>query len=342
MNHNVKRLFDIEIDEVSVVDRPANQHGLIAFAKNDSSDELETGVPEDLFDETGENIPVEVLEHGDIVYDAEGNEFVYVEDDEDDDDVEKGWQEEAAKFGIKAKETFGQGVRAAKRGQSQLYNAGKRAEKLGATQEGFAGQARQTAGRSAQWIARNPGKSAAITGGTLGAANYAFGKAEMSDQMSLGDSVLEELSKAVTERDREYIIAKAMDEVEIAKAQAAEAFEYAAALEDARIEDAFISKAAEYNLPVSPEVFGPILKSIAETLSDEELELLDELFSSIGDSLYNEIGYVGDTSNSSVLDAVEGLASEFVGKSDVSYEQAYAAMFEANPSAYDAYLSEGR
>jgi hypothetical protein len=189
---------------------------------------------------------------------------------------------------------------------------------------------------------KNPGKTLAGTAAVSGGAGYAFGKAEMSNHMSLGDSVLEELSKAVTERDREFIIAKAMDEVEIAKAQAAEAYEYAAALEDARVEEAFISKAAEYNLPVAPEVFGPILKSIAEALTEDELELLDELFSAIGDSLYDEIGYVGESSNTSVLDTVNGLASEFVGKSDVSYEQAVSAMFEANPSAYDAYLTEGR
>lgn len=334
MNQNVKRLFDIEIDEVSVVDRPANQHGLIAFAKNDSSDELETEVPEELFDETGENIPVEVLEHGDIVFDAEGNEFVYVEDDEDDDDddVEKGM--------------FDAGMNAAKKfrmGSPQSATAAfKTANERGMKQGmGFADRTKRgmkSAYKNSPGTFIAGGAGAAGIGGT----GYALSKAEKSNHMSLGDSVLEELSKAVTERDRELIIAKAMDEVEIAKAQAEEAYEYAAALEDARVEEAFISKAAEYNLPVAPEVFGPILKSIAEALTEDELELLDELFSAIGDSLYDEIGYVGESSNSSVLDTVNGLASEFVGKSDVSYEQAVSAMFEANPSAYDAYLTEGR
>jgi hypothetical protein len=335
MNQNVKRLFDIEIDEVSVVDRPANQHGLIAFAKNDSSDELETEVPEELFDETGEEIPVEVLEHGDIVFDAEGNEFVYVEDDEDDeddDDVEKGMFDS----GMKAVKNLRMGS------PESAMAAFKTANKRGAAQGmNFADRTKRGV-KSA--YKNSPGTFLAGGAGAagIGGAGYALSKAEMSNHMSLGDSVLEELSKAVTERDRELIIAKAMDEVEIAKAQAEEAYEYAAALEDARVEEAFISKAAEYNLPVAPEVFGPILKSIAEALTEDELELLDELFSAIGDSLYDEIGYVGESSNSSVLDTVNGLASEFVGKSDVSYEQAVSAMFEANPSAYDAYLTEGR
>jgi len=336
MNQNVKRLFDIEIDEVSVVDRPANQHGLIAFAKNDDSAEE---IPAALFDETGEEVPAEILEHGDVVFDAEGNEYVYVEDeieDDSDDDVEKNMFS-----------GFAEKFAATKMGQKALPHMINAAEKSGTAYRGAtSSEAGQSLVRGAKktsgWVKENPGKSLAVAGATGAAGGYALSKAEMSDHMSLGDSVLEELSKAVTERDREEIIAKAMDEVEIAKAQAAEAFEYAAAIEDARIEDAFISKAAEYNLPVAPEVFGPILKSIAEALTDEELELVDELFSAIGDALYNEIGYVGDTDNASVLDTVNGLASEFVGKADVSYEQAFTAMFESNPSAYDAYLAEGR
>jgi len=187
MNHNVKRLFDIEIDEVSVVDRPANQHGLIAFAKNDSFDELETGVPEELFDETGEEIPVEVLEHGDIVFDAEGNEFVYVEDEdeEDDDDVEKG--------------IFGEGLKAAKNirmGSTEgAVGAFKTANQRGAAQGlNFFDRTKRglkSAYKNSPGTMLAGGAGAAAIGGT----GYAFGKAEMSNNMSLGDSVLEELSK---------------------------------------------------------------------------------------------------------------------------------------------------
>lgn len=330
MNRNIKTLFDIEIDEVSAVDRPANQHGLIAFAKSEEGiDEVAEELEPELYAEDGSLVPVEALEHGDTVFDEEGNEFVYLEDDEDDesdeDDVEKAFNPANVVSPDKLRTLF-------RYGQKQAM-AGKKAG-------GVLGGAQQALGGAAKFTARNPGL---VAGGTAGlAGGYMAGQVRKQDNMSLGDSVLEELSKAVTERDREEIIAKAMDEVEIAKAHAAEAYEYAAAIEDARIEDAFISKAAEYNLPVAPEVFGPILKSIAEALTDEELELIDELFSAVGDALYNEIGYVGDTDNASVLDAVDGLASEFVGKSDVSYEQAYTAMFESNPSAYDAYLAEGR
>jgi hypothetical protein len=329
---SIKKLFDLEIDEVSVVDRPANQHGLIAFAKNDEGLNEEGQVPE-VFDENGDSVDVDVLEHGDVVYDTEGNEFVFVEDG--DDDVEKAARDEVIRRG--KNQVFYRGQDAMARAKGAGARARRYIEETGER----SGTAIRRGKNMAYYGPQTPTGRKVVAGTAavgIGGAGFAGGRMSKS----LGDSVLEDLSKAVTDYDREMVIAKAMDEVEIAKAQAAEAFEYAAAMEDARLEDAFISKAAEYNLPVAPEVFGPILKSIAETLSDDELDLLDELFSAIGDSLYNEIGYVGDTSNSSVLDAVGGLASEFVGKSDVSYEQAYTAMFEANPSAYDAYLAEGR
>jgi hypothetical protein len=323
MNRNIKKLFDIEIDEVSVVDRPANQHGLIAFAKNDTGLNEEESMADEaveVYDADGVAVDTDVLENGDVVFDNEGNEYVFVEDDEDDEDFEDDAEDEDDDV------------------EKMMSPFARTAFKAKFAAQNQMGMLKQS--KAGEWAKKNPGKALAGAGAGIGAGGYMAGSVGKQDEMSLGDSILEELSKAVTEYDREAIIAKAMDEVEIAKAQAVEALEYAAAIEDARVTDAFISKAAEYNLPVSAEVFGPILKSIAETLTEEELDLLDELFSSIGDSLYNEIGYVGESSNNSVLDTVNGLASEFVGKSDATYEQAFTAMFEANPSAYDAYLAE--
>ena len=68
--------------------------------------------------------------------------------------------------------------------------------------------------------------------------------------------------------------------------------------------------------------------------------MLDGIFNAVGDALYNEIGYVGESSNSSVLDQVNAMAAEFVGKADTTHAQALTAMFEQNPAAYDAYISE--
>lgn len=360
MSKPVKKLFDLEIDEVSVVDRAANQHSLIAFSKSAGGDiPLEGSMPDlAVFEETGEEVDVDTLEHGDVVYDEDGNEYVFVEDSDDDDDGDDEG-DEVGKAGIGALLDRVAPREVAFRGTGKMKGAsfkGRRKVKnpldyyapdSGAGNIGFKGDGRggmkgatfRGEGRTPNYgrIARDAG-GAAVVGGGLTAAEVA--RRKHNTKKSLGDTVLEQLSKAVTEADREEIIAKAMNEVEIAKAEAREALAYADAEREIRIEQEFVSKAATYNLPVSPAVLGPILKAMAEVLDEEQLDIIDDLFNSVGDALYNELGYVGESSNSSVIDAVDAYADELVGKSDLTHAQATVAMFEANPAAYDAYISE--
>lgn len=162
----------------------------------------------------------------------------------------------------------------------------------------------------------------------------------MGFQKNLGDVVMEELSKAASEDERSEIIAKAMDEVEIAKADAADAWERVRKQDDAMLASEFISKAAEFNLPVDPVELGLILKSASVVLDEDQLDLLEALFNGIGEVLYEEIGYQGDTDNVSVMDVVDSYADQYVSKGDVSAEQVSTAIFDMNPDAYDAYLAE--
>lgn len=314
MGRTVSKLIDLDIDEVSLVDRAANQHSLVAFSKSlhegaDHHPEESMSVDVAVFSETGEELDVDALEHGDTVYLSDGTEYVFVEDDGDDDDDEIG---KAGMFDA---------ARAGLRGQAGPWSAG----------------ANSRANAAGRWARRNK-KGLAVGGGIAGAGAIGAGAAAYSK--SLSDEILEDFSKAVTDRDREFVIAKAMEQVEIAQEEARIAKQWAEDEHDARMTEAFISKAEEYNLPVAAEVFGPILKSLAEVLTDEQLDVLDEVFNAVSDTLYNEIGYVGGGANSSVFDQVDALANEYVGKSDYSKEQAVTAMFEANPAAYDAYMSE--
>lgn len=331
MSRRISKLFDMEFDEISVVDRPANQGGLIAIAK---SDEDQEGLM-NLYDSDGSPVSEDELVEGDVVYDTEGNEYEFVVDDED---VEKAMAVDAAGTATRVGSALVPST--AKRPRFLPWHqskAGYRAK--GAYPEGTS-----RAYRFGGNVANNKTAYAAGASG-VGGVGAGVGITALHNRgdhvtKSLGDEVLESLSKAATEFDRDEIIAKALDEVEIVKSENEElrkALEFA---EDMRITDAFISKAAEYNLPVSPEILGPILKSVAEVLSDEELDVLDALFNSVGDALYNEIGYVGDTDNTSVLDAVNSYADELVGKSDLSNAEAFVTLMEANPAAYDAYLAE--
>lgn len=304
MGRTVNKLMDLDIDEVSLVDRGANQHSLVAFSKSlatEADTNLEESMSADVavFSETGEEVDVEALEHGDTVFDADGNEYVFVADEAAEDDAEVGKGLTDSALGVKA-------LRGAVKGKKAWGKVPTGAKIAGA---------------------------AGIGAGAGLAAGSSLSK-------SLSEEILEEFSKAVTDKDREAVIAKAMEQVEVAQEEARIAKEWAEAEHDARMTEAFISKAAEYNLPVAPEVFGPILKAMAEALTDEQLDVLDEVFNAVGDTLYNEIGFVGGGSNSSVLDQVSAMAGEFVGKSDISREQAMASMFESDPSLYDAYISE--
>jgi hypothetical protein len=327
------RLFDVEYDEVSSVDRPANQHGLIVLSKSmDGSEGEEQGMGEvtEVFDAAGELLDLDGLEHGQEVFDADGNEFVFVESDLE--SVDK------AKFGAVVSRIGSSLERAADRTR---FGQGVKAGMSGTGGSGVQG----ASGRAGRWIGRNPKKTAAIgaTGGVgvAGGGAYLMGEKDEAKK-SLGDTVLERLSKAATDSDRDEITKAMATELEQLRADneaITKAFEEA---EDERVTEAFISKAAEYNLPVPAEVFGPILKSIAEVLDEDELDILDAVLTAGGDALYEELGYAGGASNSGVLDQVQGMAQEMVAKAagNFSVEQATTAMFETNPEAYDAYLAE--
>lgn len=77
MPRKVKELTNIEIDEVSLVDRPANQHARVSIAKRASEEDI---VPE-IYNENGELLDAELLEPGQTVFDAEGNAFEVVLED---------------------------------------------------------------------------------------------------------------------------------------------------------------------------------------------------------------------------------------------------------------------
>ena len=90
----VKELTNIEIDEISLVDRPANQHAKVAIAKRAETEEA--NVPEEIiYDADGQELAFESLEIGDVVYDAEGNAYAVELDEEETDSVDGSVDESA-------------------------------------------------------------------------------------------------------------------------------------------------------------------------------------------------------------------------------------------------------
>lgn len=267
-----RNLTDMEIDEVSLVDKGANQHAMITIAKRATE---EDEMP-DLYNESGSVVDEEALEDGDIVFDAEGNAYQFVADEEGADDDTKDKAED------KGKEKELAGV-----GKSAFFERKKTEVK----KSGFA------------------------------------------------ESVLEELSKAYTDDDRDKVFAKALGRVEELEKQQAEFEKIAKAERDLRLTREYIAKAAEYNLPVEPQELGPVLYRMAESMSYEDCSVIAKCLEAAGDMLFQEIGYQGGGDNMDIMSAVEAKAIE-IGKS--ASPQNVQTVFDQNPAAYDEYLASQR
>jgi len=152
-------------------------------------------------------------------------------------------------------------------------------------------------------------------------------------------SVMEELSKAFSDEDRDKVIAKALGRMEELEAQQREYQEVAKAERDLRLTREYISKAAEYNLPVDPAELGPVLYRMAETMDYDDCAVIAKCLESAGEILFQEVGYQGGGDNNDIMSQVERHAVE-IGKSAAPAD--VMSVFEENPDAYDQYLAAQR
>jgi len=302
----VKRLFDLEIDEISLVDRSANQHADVAIAKRD-----EGNMPT-LMDADGYAVDEAELEVGDFVYDAEsGEEFEVVEDtDEDTEPDEVG-------------KSAGTAFMGAARGAETHAGVSSRAALMGSKARRLGGNRKVQTG------------AAAVTGLGVGRASK-----------SLGASVYEELSKSLGNDARDTVISKALqdaqDEVVQARFEAQEAREISKSLQDQRELEEYVDIAKSYGLPGDPIDIGIVMKSAADSMPADHVEYLHNLLGSVGEQLFLEQGSGLGMQDSSVMSQVEAMAQTAVGKADVSEAQAVVELFSSNEDAYDAYLAETR
>lgn len=346
MTRMVKRLSQLEIDEISLVDRPANQHGLVAIAKNDQEDTM----PE-LYDAEGTPVDISELEVGDFVYDEAGNEYNYVITDDDGDDGEfdaEDYADEREYAEVGKATAFGPlkaGERSLSRAAhgkvSELINAGERGGKR-AKQYGRYGVARgrQVARRTGENL--NENKYAYGTVATAGgAAGYGGGRVKKS----YGQEVLETLSKAVSTSERDVVVSKAFDAVEEIAKRNDDLEEVVGFLLEQRQLDDYTEIAKSYELPMEADELGGLLQRAANVLDQDDLAALDRILtgaSTVNKALYEEVGYGGYV-ESDALAAVYGAADQAVAKNaelGLTREQAVTALFSANPEAYDQYELE--
>lgn len=257
-------LTDMEIDEISTVDKTANQFSRFVIAKRAPEEE---DMPQ-LYNQEGQPLDEQDLEFGDVVFDEEGNAYEFVEDD--------GSQDEDEPI-------------------PELVETGK----------------------------------------------SAFFQPQQTGSFSA--SVMEELSKAFSDDDRDKVIAKALGRVEELESQQQQMAEIAKSERDLRLTREYISKAAEYNLPIAPDELGPVLYRMAETMSYDDCAVIAKCLETAGEIIFEEVGYQGGGDNADIYSQVAAHAHETFGKAeDFSEVQAINKVFDMNPDAYDEYLAAQR
>lgn len=304
MTKTVRRLSGLEIDEVSLVDRPANQHGLVAITKRDEGPML--------FDADGNPVDEADLQPGDFVYDENGQEFQALS------------EEDVAQLEQLANE--GEGEDKGESAPSELRELAEVGKSRGPGNTPFK-RGRKDSGR------------AAVAGGKSTVTYVGSGR---KVGKSLGAEILEELSKAASDSDRDQVIAKALGQIDQADARADQAWSIAKALQDQQELGKYVELAKGYALPVDPTDLGEILQAVSKSLSPEQLDTVDRIFNFAGDAFAAQSAEIGSAGYqpSPLMGQVSDYAHEVVGKSDLTPEQAVVALFETNPEAYDAYLSE--
>lgn len=270
----VREIQDLIIDEISLVDKGANQHATVTIAKS-ADGEKENYM--DIYDEQGNPLDFDALEIGDVVYDAAGEAYEIQANDEE--QVEEQPQEELAVA-------------------KSFTNPFTRRERPEPVKKNFSHNLR------------------------------------------------EELSKALTDRERDDVISKAFEQLEELSQQAEIAKRAAEQEREIRLVQEYTEIAKSYELPnIEVHDLAVALKNAAENLSAQDCEVIGKALqfaAEASDALYTEIGSVGGGDNSDVLHMVDAHVDGMVAKSGVSREELIAETFANNPEAYDEYLNEQR
>lgn len=377
MTRRAQRLSNLDIDEVSLVDIPANQHGRVAIAKSHQEEDM----PDELYDGEGNLLTEDdVLEDGDLVYDAEGNELeVQVgaadEDDEYEDEVGKAAYgplrrgDVVGRAGRAIRGAAGSAANSANRtalahqiaGGRVLSRAARAAEGHSGTVRGAANAARN-AGERAGRRARNTATAAGMQyrllpsnaragiryGGTAAAGGGGSVYVDRKVRKSAGQAFLDSISKAVTDEDRDEVFAEAVDQIETIAKRNEQLEGVIADLLDQQEFGQFTEVAKSYELGVDETELGGVLQRAAQYLPAEDVQYLDSLLASTGQiskAFFAEQGLAGNGTPGGVMDQVLAVAGDAVSKSagaGLSQEQAVVGIFQANPDAYDEYEREMR
>jgi hypothetical protein len=155
-----------------------------------------------------------------------------------------------------------------------------------------------------------------------------------------GDDFRVQLSKAITDAQRDEVLAKAVDYVSYLEEVAKNAETVAKAERDTRRANEYLEIAKSYSLPVPDEELASVMMAIEDNLDPAQVEIIAKCLSTASDALFNEVGAAGGGTSSLLMDQIENYANGQVSKSEVSKAESISKAFESDPSLYDRYLDE--
>lgn len=340
MAKKVNKLSDLEIDEVSLVDRGANQHASVEFYKNyDEEEEVDEEGEEK---NEKESSPSESF-FSKLVSKVFSADFTTSSEDD-------GTMSHIEKMNP---------------GQQMPYGQTPEGQPAPGPQNQMpAGPVAFPAGEG---MPEQPGEMEAGPPLPEEVIDYiqeleeqlaqALGQAGEGDQVQQEDeqmvgknytdedevAFLSELAKSLQDEDQRDSIAKAERLVKQANERAEEAERIAKAERDHRLNQEYIAKARSFaNLPVSPEEFGPVLKRLHESMDEADVAAIEKALSTANETTANFFGEVGKRGdNFLATDRLDGIAKSLIEKNDgMTMEQARAKALEADPSLYDEYIND--
>lgn len=298
------RLSDMEFDEVSLVNRPANQLSKVVLFKSDEEPKMpgHYGKKRKMMDEEEE-----------VSKPGHYGKMKMMDEDEDEEEVSKPghkmkMKDEVSKPGHKMKD------------DEDEETMKERMARLRAMQK--SDEAIDLPGEVYDYIEALESANAEMVDELSKMAEFVEGEDEL---LKSADPAIVEIVKAAEER-----------------AEAAE--QIAKAERDFRLEREFIAKAAEFDrLPVDAAEFGPVLKAAAEVLTEEQFDAITSVLAAANESvaqgnLFTEVGKATSFANDSSMSQIEKAAARLREGSDMTRAESIAKAVEADPSLYTEYL----
>lgn len=373
MARKVNKLSDLSIDEVSLVDTPANQHAKVVLSKRDEDTNHDGEVDKDMPDPSGVHVPG--VEDEDT--EDQDTKRRRKKEKDNEEEYEKGFFSSLVDKILTGDKTDDinkagpQGMNLPY-GQQQMGQPAPGPQNMmpGAAPQAFPAQQGQMPGQmqsgpplpdevvqyiqaleqqlaELQQTQQGQGQAQQNRGNQEGNDVNPFGK---SDESLTNDeaSFLQELAKNLEDEEHREAIAKAQELVTQANERAERAESIAKAERDHRLNEEYVSKARAFvNLPVSAMEFGPVLKRLHESMDDSDIEMIEKALSAANETIaaggfFDEIGKGFSGGQFEPISKIDDQARALVEKSDgsLSMESARTQVIEQNPALYDEYLRE--